>query len=43
MELKKHGKKVEIKTQKETNLIQKNGGEKRQDYPTSACSTHLIV
>ena len=37
MELKKHGNKVEIKTQKKNNLhvIQKDGGEKRQEeYPT---------
>ena len=35
--IKKHGNKVEInKTQKKANLIQKDGGEERQEgYPTT--------
>ena len=40
MKLKKHGNKVEIKTQIKTNLIQKDGGEERkEEYPTSVPHT----
>ena len=34
IELKKHGNKVRITTQKKTNLIQKDGGEEKQEEYT---------
>ena len=51
MELKKHGNKVDIKTQKTINLIQENGREERQkEYlasvpliPSSVCNRCRIL
>ena len=41
--VKSKGNKVEEKTQKKTNLIQKEGGERRQEFPTSVLLTIKCV